>query len=95
MRAVLCIGQRFDGIAISPGGELFVADTHNNRVLEYDHPLSSDAASAVFGQKGSFVTNAANNGGAASAEGLSGPSGITLDTAGVLYVGDFCQQSRA
>jgi sugar lactone lactonase YvrE len=39
------------GIAMDQGGDLFIADTDNNRVLEYDDPLATDTdADRVFGQ---------------------------------------------
>jgi NHL repeat len=44
-------------VAIDSNNNLYVADTHDNRALEFLAPLSSDeAASVVWGQAGSFTT---------------------------------------
>src|SRR5207249_5388741 len=60
----------------------------NNRVLEYDTPLTSDTtADRVFGQGGSFSTTTCNNGGV-SADSLCTPVGVAVDGAGNLYVAD-------
>jgi DNA-binding beta-propeller fold protein YncE len=85
------IGVGFDG-----SHRVYVGDAQNNRVLTYDDPFavlmgsdqSSDfAASAVFGQAGSFVTNGANTGGL-SADSLDSPQGVAIDHNGDLYVAD-------
>ena len=77
------------GVAVDTHGNLYVADELNNRVLEYNAPLSSGmAASRVFGQGGSFTTGIANNG-SVSANSLNIPTGLALDAQGNLYVVDF------
>lgn len=75
-------------MAVDASGNLYVADYYNNRVLEYNTPLSTDTtADAVFGQGGSFTSTAANNGGL-SASSLSSPSGVAVDAGGNLYIAD-------
>lgn len=73
------------GTALDANGNLYIADRQNNRVLVY--PPGSTTATKVFGQFGSFTTNTANNGGV-SANSLSAPTGITIDTNGNVYIAD-------
>ncbi len=75
------------GVALDDRGNLYVADTNNNRVLEYDTPLKTDTtADRVFGQP-DFTSNTINNGGV-SAKSLYSPSGLAIDAQGDLYVSD-------
>ena len=76
------------GVAVDARGDLYVADYSNNRVLEYNTPLTSSTANMVFGQGGSFASNALNSGGL-SANSLSGPIGVAVDASGDLYVADY------
>jgi uncharacterized membrane protein YgdD (TMEM256/DUF423 family) len=75
------------GVAVDAGGNVYVADTSNNRVLEYNTPLTTDTtADRVIGQP-DFISDACNNGGV-SASSLCGPIGVTTDLSGNLYVAD-------
>jgi hypothetical protein len=75
--------------AVDGAGNLYVADSANNRVLEYDSPFTSDQrADRVYGQLGSFTSAACNKGGRVAAATLCGPSGVALDASGNLYVAD-------
>jgi sugar lactone lactonase YvrE len=75
-------------VEVDAAGNLYVADTGNHRVLEFDAPFTTDlVADRVFGQGGSFLTTNCNRGGL-SATSLCSPSGVTLDGAGSLYVSD-------
>ncbi len=76
------------GVTVDSLGRLYVADYANSRVLEYDSPLTSQTATRVFGQAGSFTTNTANNGGI-SASSLWNPTGMVVDSAAHLYIADF------
>jgi sugar lactone lactonase YvrE len=72
-------------VALDGGGNLYVADNVNSRVLFY--PSGSTTATRVYGQNGSFTTGTANNGGV-SANSLNQPTGLALDSSGDLYVAD-------
>ncbi len=76
-----------NGLAVDAKGPLYVADTGNSRVLEYDSPLSNARADRVFGQAGRFNTNNCNAADR-SANSLCSPSAIALDSEGRLYVAD-------
>lgn len=74
------------GVAIGPGGSLFIADTGNNRVLEYA-PGAGTGASAVrvFGQPDFFSATAHI---AVSPQTLNAPAGLALDNSFNLYAAD-------
>ena len=74
------------GLAIGPNGDLFVADSGNNRVLEFvSGAVTGATAVRVYGQP-DFSTSAGPT--APSAETLSGPQGVFVDAAYNLYVAD-------
>jgi sugar lactone lactonase YvrE len=70
-------------VTIDSGGNVYIADTGNNRVLEYSG--TSTTATTVYGQAGSFTTY----GTACSATGQNGPASVKLDSSSALYVSDF------
>ena len=77
------------------GGDVYIADTINNRVLQFNNPLAgsppvttSFAANGVFGQT-NFTNTSANLGGSPKATSLSAPIDVKLDGSGNLYVVDF------
>ncbi len=76
-------------LTIDGSGNLWVADTGNNRVLEYNNPLMTGnlAAIKVVGQP-DFVSNQSNQGASESAATLANPAGLTVDAGGNLYVAD-------
>ena len=77
------------GVAVDSDNDVWVADTGNNRVLEYAGPVTANSffANLVFGQLGSFTTKSANNGGI-SKNSLNQPTGVAVDGHGNLYVAD-------
>jgi hypothetical protein len=84
------------GIAVDTAGNLYVADTGNNRVLEYDTPFAAcqafpcvgPSAALVFGQLGDFTSNACNGGTTPNADSLCGPSSVAVDASGNVFVAD-------
>ncbi|MES0489396.1 MAG: NHL repeat-containing protein [Leptospirales bacterium] len=76
------------GVAFDSDDGIYVADGGNNRVLYYaSGGPTSGTASRVYGQAGDFTTSTANNGGI-SADTLSTPIGVVVDSFGGLYVAD-------
>ncbi|NDJ13771.1 MAG: hypothetical protein EBY17_21675, partial [Acidobacteriia bacterium] len=69
------------GLALDASGNLYVADSANNRVLYF--PAGSTTATQVWGQP-DFVST----GSGTSATALSVPAGLALDPSGNLYVAD-------
>jgi sugar lactone lactonase YvrE len=75
------------GVAVGKGGQLWVAEFRNNRVVRFDNAAGKGngaAADGVLGQP-SFTSNTR----ATSAQALSAPSGIALDVWGQLWVADY------
>src|SRR5271157_2396715 len=67
------------GIALDPNGNLYIADTDNNRIRE----VSNGVITTVAGGRSSL----GDNGPATSAE-LANPYGLAIDAAGNLYIAD-------
>ena len=83
------------GIALDPSGNLWVADSGNNRVLRFPAAVLSagvnfPAADTVLGQANftSSVSASTLPGVRVNVTGLAAPNGLSLDTAGNLYVTD-------
>ncbi len=72
-----------DGIAIDANDKLYCADRFLSRVSIYSTPLASTSADTVIGQP-----NLTTAGGNLTQAGLDHCSGVALDVAGNLYVGD-------
>ena len=72
------------GIAFDSSGNLWVADSNDNRIVEYKAPLTSDeGASLVLGQ--TSLTSATDN---VAQANMSGPEDIAFDRSGNLWVAD-------
>ena len=81
-------------MAVDSTGNIYVADTGNNRVLIYGSlvflPAAGAVPSGVVGQSTVSGTSANWNtsDGLATAEGLYSPIGVYIDRQDTLYVGD-------
>jgi uncharacterized protein (TIGR03437 family) len=74
------------GLAIGPNGDLFVADSGNNRVLEFAAGAGTgSSAIRVYGQPGMTTSLRSSQ---VSAQTLSSPEGIFVDQSASLYVAD-------
>ena len=76
------------GLALDSGGNLWVSDWTNNRVLEFKPPFSNGmAATLVLGQA-DMTHGTCNQGGSVSSSTLCAPRHITFDSSGNLWVAD-------
>ncbi len=73
------------GLTLDSNNNLYVCDRNNNRVLFF--LANSTTASRVYGQLGDFTTATANKG-SLSADSLSNPQGVALDSMGNLFIAD-------
>ena len=73
-----------NGLALDGAGDLYVADTHNDRVRLVS--AATGVISTVAGMGG--AQGFGGDGGAATAAALALPRGLTMDAAGNLYVAD-------
>jgi sugar lactone lactonase YvrE len=74
-----------NAVAFDSGGNLWVADGDNNRVLEYSAPFSThEGAALVLGQSGLTGHEAAT-----TQTGLGAPEGLAFDSGHNLWVADY------
>ncbi len=66
-----------------PEGDLYIADSYNNRVRKVDHATGLISTVAGSGERG-----AAGDGGPATRAEMHFPEGLTLDREGNLFIGD-------
>src|SRR5207245_3283025 len=69
------------GISFDSAGNLWVADTNNNRVLKYAAPITTGETATVVVGQGTFTTGTAGT----TATTLQFPTGISFDSVGNLW----------
>ena len=75
-------------IVADSAGNVYIAETGNERTLEYDNPFNTDdIADRVFGQGGSFTTGT-NNSIGLNASSQADPWSVTIDPDCHLWVAD-------
>ena len=72
------------GLAFDSKGNLYVADYLNVRVLQFPAPITSGSVAAVVYGQAKFTTRVLPA--APTSSSLAGPTGLTLDASGELYV---------
>ena len=73
------------GVAVDAQGNVYIADTDNNKIRKL---TPSGAISTVAGSGGSCSTSSCGDGPVATTAQLSGPTGVAVDKAGNVYIGD-------
>jgi len=74
------------GLALDPAGNLFIADAGNNALRKVT--ASTGIITTVAGTGGPTGGGYSGDGGQATAAQLNGPSAVSLDAAGSLYIAD-------
>ena len=72
-----------NGVAVDSSGNLFIADTYNNRIREV-----VKATGNILTFAGNGTAGFSGDGGAATLASLYHPQGITVDSSGNLYISD-------
>ena len=70
------------GVAVDGAGNLYIADTQNNRIRKVD------STGTITTVAGTWVWGFSGDGGPASEAQLANPLGVTVDGAGNLYIAD-------
>ena len=84
-QAALAVLNRPEGIAIDSFGNIFFADSNNNRIRKVT--ISTGVITTVAGNGDKFSSSIGDNGPATSAR-LSTPQDVALDSSGNIYIAD-------
>lgn len=76
------------GIAVDSAGNIFIADSSDNRIRRVDHATKIITTVAGKGKACSNPTDKCGDGGLATAAFLNFPEGVAVDAAGNLYIAD-------
>ncbi len=71
------------GVAIDAAGNLWISDSSNNRVVEFNTPLTNMTADMVFGQDGVPTTGDCNLGNSPGPDTLCNPLALSLIAAAI------------
>ncbi len=71
------------GVAVTPSGNLYIADRGNNRIRKVT------TFGVITTVAGNGTAGFSGDGGKATAAQLSGPTGLAVDSAGNLYIADY------
>ena len=74
---------RPQGVAVDAAGDVFIADTNNNRIREVNH-----ATGVITTVAGNGIQGYAGDNGPATAADLSNPDSVAVDAAGHLFIAD-------
>ena len=80
LRPVRCLIRRL-GVAVDGSGNVFIADTHNNRIREV-------SAGVIQTIAGTGVAGFSGDGGGALSAKLNYPTSIAVDSKGDVYIAD-------
>ena len=73
------------GVAVDSAGNLYIADTGNNRIRKVSNGVITTVA-------GNGTAGFSGDGGPATSAQLNDPQGVAVDSAGNLYIADYRQQ---
>ena len=76
------------GIAVDAAGNIYIADSINNRIRMITKSTGNITTIAGYGAIGYFTGGYSGDGGPATAALLSNPNGVAVDTAGNIYIAD-------
>ena len=76
------------GVAVDDAGNLYIADSDNNRIRRVD-PSGTITTIAGSGQTGRYAGGYSGDGGLAVSARLNRPRGIAVDSAGNLFIADY------